>query len=623
MENKNIKINILKNLTEYKILDIFKDELIEEDYIVIENQKEKFENDPFYVAVLGRQGAGKSSLLNALLLNEKIIPVDITETTNVLTKIVRTDESMDYIEVIFNNGTLIKGEFTESFLNEYVNQEFNPNNEKDVKEVICYTSKLKNPGIVFVDTPGVQSLNENNGKVTYDFLPHITTGIFLFTTSPALLDDEMNFLKASWRFTNNYFFVQNIYNESEKNIILAKNKNLEQLKEIANQFEYSKDIKVYDIYVDKALQARCNINDLNSKKAEEAKEMEIQSNILGLEKDIYEHINNDPLKIKISGFLSILLNKIKKLISELLIRRENLLNGEKKTDDEFYENMKIIRINVSEKEAEWNKLKRNFNEDILKLKNDSTDEIENRLDTIENEMNEHIINGKIKSEKIKIVFDEKISRFIDLLVEEYSNKYELRLRQYIKEVEKIQFDQIIRTTLNLGEIDDYDITVNIAEFSQYVGGIGLSFIAGDILIAAIGIGAAEGGLAAAAAAAASVPVWGWIAAGALLVVGGFTKSYYKQKTKIQLQESIQKAIKKVKLKMREEINEKFYNNAIEFSSKIDNSFQLEIKNIYKEQENLERDRKLNKEDQSNKVNEIQNNLNQLHLFVEKANSIEF
>lgn len=76
---------------------------------------------------------------------------------------------------------------------------------------LCYCVAAREK---FVDTPGVESLIEGNQKTTMEFLPKVSMAIFLISTTPALLDDEVEFLHATWSFADRFVFVQNVWGET-------------------------------------------------------------------------------------------------------------------------------------------------------------------------------------------------------------------------------------------------------------------------------------------------------------------------------------------------------------------------------------------------------------------------
>lgn len=137
----------------------------------IREQIDAFRKKELMVVVAGEARRGKSSLLNALL-NEKtpLFPVDVNVCTNVVT-VVRYGETETieaYIEdPKVKNGCRVK-KLSREQIPDYVSEKGNPNNYKQVKMLSAYIpNDLLREGVVFVDTPGVGSLNIEHAETTY------------------------------------------------------------------------------------------------------------------------------------------------------------------------------------------------------------------------------------------------------------------------------------------------------------------------------------------------------------------------------------------------------------------------------------------------------------------------
>jgi len=140
----------------------------------------KLVDDNLYAAFLGRQGVGKSSLVNALLFKKEILPIDVTETTNVLCKIIHSHGMNPGVTVYFKDGTSKEGPPTRDYLADFVDEQHNPENNKRIQEIILrYPIDYLSEGIAFVDTPGVDSMLSHNMKTTMEFLPQVSCAIFV------------------------------------------------------------------------------------------------------------------------------------------------------------------------------------------------------------------------------------------------------------------------------------------------------------------------------------------------------------------------------------------------------------------------------------------------------------
>ncbi|MEK5208102.1 dynamin family protein [Psychrobacillus sp. FSL H8-0510] len=244
-----------KVLTNEKFVSILNAVLPDKDPITnltyFENLKHKISNqqhDEFYIPVLGIQGTGKSSFLNALLMDDYILPVDADETTCVPVEIRYGDEK---IVVHFEDKSPITvGNYKE--IEQYVHNSYNPGNEKHVKIIQVYKKhELLQNGIVFVDLPGVGSLTPSNVKTTMEYIEKLSAAIFMIRSVPPILKNEANFLKMVWPKLSKAWFVQNQWNdEADTEVEDGKEHNDYILNEIQKSYKMndSLDIRIINVY---------------------------------------------------------------------------------------------------------------------------------------------------------------------------------------------------------------------------------------------------------------------------------------------------------------------------------------------------------------------------------------
>lgn len=175
----------------------------------IQEHLNAFKERQLTIVVAGEARRGKSSLLNALL-NEKdyIFPVDVNVCTNVVTIVQygETEEITLYIE----DGSA-EGYKTERIprqrIADYVSEKGNPNNYKKVKMLkASIPNELLKEGIVFVDTPGVGSLNIEHAETTYSFLPNADLLLFVTDADSGMTESEVEFLKRGYGYCRNIIF---------------------------------------------------------------------------------------------------------------------------------------------------------------------------------------------------------------------------------------------------------------------------------------------------------------------------------------------------------------------------------------------------------------------------------
>lgn len=324
----------MKTFSEYKssVLSLFENALkvatqvgypnISEN---ISRIKESFISKELMVVTCGEMRRGKSSLLTAFLEEDKIFPIDINTCTNVIT-IVRYGE-VEKIEVILekhNKGEvayeslIIKREEIDQYVTEY-------GNESNNKRVNCLNISIPNPklkeGFVFVDTPGVGSLNFEHAQVTYGFLPNADVMLFVSDAINPLTDSELKFLEKAYGFCKNIIFPltksDKAKSQEELDVLIASNHDK------ICQITKMKSESVHIIPISNKMKLR-----YLEKKEEE---MLANSNFPTLEQLIWKTIYENRARIFVIPFLSQLFEEVKKLKSNLNVQSEALSQDVEKT----------------------------------------------------------------------------------------------------------------------------------------------------------------------------------------------------------------------------------------------------------------------------------------------------
>jgi hypothetical protein len=187
------------------------------------------------IPVLGTQGVGKSSFLNAILFGDIILPVDANETTCIPTEIRYGDNKQPKAVIHFQNGSQKEVPCTEKALAKYVHQDNNPANSMKVSsvEILC-KSDLLEKGIILVDLPGVGSLTLANQKTTLDYLNNTSAAIFMLRTVPPLTRSEAVFIQSALPLIDKAFWVQNQWtDESDDEVKEGLDDNEDKIKHIA------------------------------------------------------------------------------------------------------------------------------------------------------------------------------------------------------------------------------------------------------------------------------------------------------------------------------------------------------------------------------------------------------
>jgi predicted GTPase len=145
------------------------------------------------VTAVGEFKRGKSSLLNALLEEPGLFPVDTSIATNVVTTVGYGDP--ERVTVLDGDGR--EREISRDQIRDYATELENPGNEQDVRIV---TIELPNArlrsGLLLVDTPGVGGLNRAHTAITYGFLTAADVVLFVLDALTPLSTEELEFLRS-------------------------------------------------------------------------------------------------------------------------------------------------------------------------------------------------------------------------------------------------------------------------------------------------------------------------------------------------------------------------------------------------------------------------------------------
>jgi GTPase SAR1 family protein len=542
-----------------------------------QNIHERLLNKDVYLAILGEQGAGKSTLSNALLGGKDIFPVDVAETTNCMTYVMGLDKNHEeYAEIVLNDGETIKGPLEETFLRPYVDEQQNPENEKGVIKVKCYAHVdwLEKSGVCFVDTPGVESLNSRNHEITYAFLPQITVAIYLSRVTPPITGTELNFLNAIWEKSPMMFFAMNRYDESTEEVEESATYTKKALQEL-NEDEGA--LEAPDLYKINVLRAYDAYEDDDP---EEIKEELIHSGVKKLTENISQALETELNKTRIQsavnslwfqvkssiGALSSLLNTIKK---DYNVQKDQILNDSLEKERAYRASLKELLNLGNETKTAFD----NFHTEVL-------GGIPMRIENIQDEMEEKIDNSQMSPKHFQRQFKSICKRHLDppFDMEEIQDVSENFIRdagdicdQFVSKLNVISATTLKDESFSKPEGFDPDesdeeigsdyLMKGSAYIMDAIGMLSLTGIVGGALwaggVAWVAAGSIGGGGAAIGAAAVAMygtllamgPV-GWIIAGGVAFVGiagGWQlKDWAKKREKKKLKDAIKKCLPDVK-----------------------------------------------------------------------------
>lgn len=221
----------------------------------VASRKQGVASRKFIIATLGIQGAGKSSLLNALVVGDDVLPVEADETTCIPVEIHNCVERDPYCIVQYKDGQIEQVAVEREALNRLVNHEFNPNNQLEINHIELHIhSPLLRPDVVFVDLPGVASLSTANQETTMKYIMSCSAAIFLLRTVPPITRIESMFLRAVWPQLSNAYFVQNWWeNETDRELEGGMVHNHDVLSKISEQIGVQFDKRIIPIQIKDAV----------------------------------------------------------------------------------------------------------------------------------------------------------------------------------------------------------------------------------------------------------------------------------------------------------------------------------------------------------------------------------
>ncbi len=384
-----------------------------EKYLNNENQSieyfkhftENLNKKEVIIPVLGVQGAGKSSFLNAILMEDNILPTDVDETTCVPVE-VRYGVDINEAIIYHLNGT--KKYINIENLAEYVHNDYNIGNKLQVSKVVVYNkSDILRDNIVLVDLPGVGGLTPANQRTTLEYVNKLVVGIFMIRTNPPITRTEKNFINALWPKLSNTIFVQNKWNdESAEDAEEAKEHNEGVLSSITYAHNDKKDKNVNIVNVYQAVKAKFT-------KDEQLYNGSGIVNVIDDIKKISKEYNNDI----INALNQKVYEALKNINDKIDLYKNLALNEETEKKLEKEERIKKIKIILLENKKKIRDC-RSYAEDGMEyIIENSSKIIKENIETLKLELRRIINNGIVDGHRLSLIYKETSDKAINNIMD--------------------------------------------------------------------------------------------------------------------------------------------------------------------------------------------------------------
>lgn len=370
------------------------------------------------VPVLGIQGAGKSSFLNAILMEENVLPTDVDETTCVPVE-VRYGENTDEAVVYYLNGR--KEHIRIKELEKYVHNDYNEANNLKVSKIVLYNkSDVLKDDIVLVDLPGVGSLTPQNQKTTLEYVDKLTAGIFLIRTNPPITRSEKSFINALWPKLANTIFVQNKWNdESVEDANEAREHNSGVLSSISYSHNEERDIKVDIVNVYEAVKGKFTGD-------EAAYNNSGIVNVIEEIKNISKEYNKDLMKV-----LSQRVNEVLENINDRINTYKTLaLNKDNQNTLEKEERIKEIKTMLSENKRKLRDFRTYAEDEMNNIIDNSSKVIKENIENLRVELRRIINKGIVDGNRLSLIYKETSDKAINDIMDEILNS----IGEFIKNI---------------------------------------------------------------------------------------------------------------------------------------------------------------------------------------------
>jgi predicted GTPase len=577
--------------------------------------KQRFTEGKLFVVVAGEFKQGKSSLINALLNEKNLFPVDIDITTNLVSSITYGKEEKVTV-IIGEPGQGQAKSITREEIPNYVTEQKNANNILKAQMLVIESPnpQLKE-GLVLVDTPGVGGLNTEHTAVSYAFIPNADVILFVSDTEKPLTVKELEFVDLIARHCKNFIFVVTKKDQGNYKEIITSNR--EKLSKTLNRLANEIDLI--------PVSSKTKLAYLKSKDLEDLED----SNFVALETKLWQILERQRgfiLTLRALADLGKALSQIKTPIQVEWEACQQTPSKLAEIEDQFYLIQQKLQ-NLSKNNSAWltqlsdglsdikDGIFNQYKQRMSKISSQAEAYLEDSkmlahpeeiISTLEIEINSIIIDLTQQISNLSSDLQKRIQKTTGLNLKNFqiSSLTENQENSYTFDTQKIKSTSMWEKTLNISQNASFKATIG-ATIGSLVGG----FIGG-------GIGTLFGGVGAVPGASIGSQLGGFIGGLGGLVTG--TKqvlSSEQDKTKRQVLPEIRKFI--------EQNQQLYYNTLSETIKDLQRSMRNELTTqIQQEKETC--DRTLQSLKESKKLTQEQTTLKMAKLkpILQKINLLE-
>lgn len=188
----------------------------------LQESAKRFTEGKLITVVAGEFKQGKSSLINALIEEKDLFPVDIDITTNLVSTI--TYGRKEKVSVVLEGQNEPKA-ITRGEIADYVTEQKNKKNQKKAQllQIESPNPQLKE-GLVLFDTPGVGGLSIEHTAISHAIVTNADVILFVSDSQKPYEIEELEFIKKIHRDCQNFLFIITKKDSGDYKSIIASNK---------------------------------------------------------------------------------------------------------------------------------------------------------------------------------------------------------------------------------------------------------------------------------------------------------------------------------------------------------------------------------------------------------------